>query len=97
MINCQEFDQLVIKSEGIAGIGTQIPQLISRAYKGISRNPKAMRARIMTTVVMALMLLCIFWQINGLDASSRYNVAGASFFMGVNLLMNSLMGTVLIF
>lgn len=61
------------------------------------RNPLAVRARIMQTLVMSLITLCVFWQINGTDLQARYNVAGASFFICVYNTMNPLMGTIGLF
>jgi ABC-type multidrug transport system permease subunit len=46
---------------------------------------------------MALISTCIFWQINGIDRKSRYNMAGGTFFLCINNTMMPLMGTLGLF
>ena len=43
------------------------------------------------------MILALFYKINGTDRPHRYNVAGCFFFITVNNLMISLMGTITLF
>jgi hypothetical protein len=46
---------------------------------------------------MGLLCLGLFYNINGEDMKSRYNMAGAVFFICVNNLMTAFMGTIGLF
>lgn len=76
---------------------TQFKQLLWRSHRGVMRNPQASKARIGQGIFIGLLTLAIFYKINGTDQFSRYNVAGCFFFLSVNNLMMSLMGTIGLF
>ena len=80
-----------------ASFCTEFRELFVRSHKGMVRNPLAVRARVGQTVVMALIAIMLFWQINGVDRKSRYNVVGAAFFFCVSNTMMPLMGTLGLF
>jgi len=61
------------------------------------RNPQASKARIGQGIIIGLLVLAIFFHINGVDRFQRYNVAGCFFFITVNNLMMALMGTIGLF
>lgn len=80
-----------------ASFCTEFKELFVRSHKGMVRNPLAVRARVGQTLVMALLAIMIFFQINGPSRKERYNVVGATFFFCVSNTMMPLMGTLGLF
>lgn len=68
-----------------------------RSHRGVTRNPKASKARVGQTIMIGFLALALFYDINGPTRKNRFNIAGAAFFIGVNSLMTSFMGTIGIF
>lgn len=80
-----------------ASFCTEFRELFVRSHKGMKRNPLAVKARVGQTIVMALISIMLFWQVNGVTRKERYNVVGATFFFCVSNTMMPMMGTLGLF
>lgn len=94
MLNYPDFDMDDFKR---APRLTQFKQLILRSHRGVMRNPQASKARIGQGIIIGLMILALYFQINGTDKFHRYNIAACFFFITFNNFTMSLMGTITLF
>ncbi|CAI2360246.1 unnamed protein product [Moneuplotes crassus] len=79
-----------------AGFLVEFKELLKRALKNIVRSPLMTRMRTMQTLVMAILCILIFWDLEE-DREGANGKAGFLFFVGINQTMTGLMGVLLVF
>lgn len=72
-------------------------QLIRRETLHQLRDPKEFRVRILRQVIIGLLIIAVFWKLNGNSREEIYGMAGALFFIATNQVMMNLQSAVLEF
>ena len=63
-----------------------------RTFKRYLRNPNAVRARIMQTIIMGLLTLALFWKVSKIS-----DKMGVLFFASVSVLFDAVNASLLLF
>ena len=62
----------------------QLGQLMSRSWTLAKREPRLSRAKLLQTIIVAILMIGAFWQVNDYDSkSSVQDMAGAIYFMTI--------------
>lgn len=69
---------------------------MKRTAKNLIRDPIATRVRVIQTVVMAILMILVYWDLN-YGRRDVYGKVGFAFFAGTNQLMTVLMSVCLLF
>ena len=77
--------------------GIQMRQLLKRETLNQARDPKEFRARIFRQIVIGLLMVPVFWKLDGTSRQEVYGMAGALFFIATNQVMMNLQSAVLEF
>ena len=83
------FSELVFNR---AGFMKQLKLLCARTFKGFIRNPRILRTRIIQTIIMAILVMSLFW---GLDDSTEgiRNKGGLIMFLSIQQVSGGLQST----
>ncbi|CDW73845.1 abc transporter family protein [Stylonychia lemnae] len=95
-IKIQEFDFNESRIQQ-TGFCFQMKQLIGRNSLNQRRDPRQTFVKIFQTIFMALVILPIFWDLSGNGFVVQMGLAGAIFFMLVNMTFGGVLGTILVF
>ncbi len=70
-------------------------ELIKRDNKGLFRDPKEVRIRILRQLIVGLMMLAVFWKLDGRTKTEIMGLEGALFYVSTNQIMMMLTSAVL--
>ena len=67
-----------------ASTSIQLRELLKRSWIMSKREPKLSRAKIFQTIVVTLLMMPVFWQLNNyVDETECVNMAGAIYFLAI--------------
>lgn len=75
----------------------QLRELLRREAIFNYRDKRELRARILRQIVIGLLIIPVFWKLNGNTRADIYGLAGAIYFMVTNQFMMNLQSSVLSF
>jgi hypothetical protein len=58
---------------------------MKRDYYALTRDPKQFRVRMIRSIVVGLLIIAVFWKLNGTSKSDIMGMSGALFFVCTNL------------
>ena len=84
------------KSVGSVSLLKELWLLTVRSVKNLKRNPQASRVRLMQTLIMAILVILVFWNM-GTDTDGINGKSGYAFFVSINQVMTALFSVLLTF
>ena len=84
------------KSVSSVSIFKELWLLTIRSAKNLKRNPQASRVRLMQTLIMAILVILVFWDM-GTNTDGINGKSGYAFFVSINQVMTALFSVLLTF
>ena len=70
---------------------------MKRDYYALTRDPRQLRVRMIRSIIVGLLIIAVFWKLNGTRKSDIMGMSGALFFVCTNLVFMHLQSSILIF
>jgi hypothetical protein len=88
--------EMIAEQNEHAGFVASLATIMKRTGKNLFRDPMATRVRIIQTVVMTVLMILVYWDLN-YGSRDVYGKVGFAFFVGTNQLMTVTMSICLMF